>query len=290
LFVINELSKMRKRKPHSYKEIVSIPEKLKEKLPTSYDITGNIILLKIPEELLEYKNEIGSSLITIHKNIKTVCLVEPVSGEYRTRKIEVIAGENNTVTVHKEYGLKFYVDVAKTYFSPRLANERMRIAKLVKKDEIIVDMFTGVAPFPIIIAKNSNPEVIYAIDKNKYAVEYAKRNIVTNNLLDKIEVIYEDSKNILKVIEREVFINRVIMNHPTMSFKFFQYALDIVAKKAIIHYYDILSEDAVDDRIKSLSKIADKKNVILEGVNSNRVKSYAPHEFYMCFDITAKKN
>jgi len=288
LFVINKLSKMRK-KPNSYKEIVSVPEKLKEKLPTSYDIIGNIILLKLSDDLLEYKNKIGDSLITIHKNIKTVCLIKPVSGEYRIRKVEIIAGENNTETVHKEYGLKFYVDVERTYFSPRLANERMRIAKLVKKDEIIVDMFTGVAPFPIMIAKNSDPKIIYAIDKNENAINYANKNIRVNNALDKIELINGNSKDIEKLIPKELSIDRIIMNLPLRSSEFFQYALDIVNEKSSIHYYNILSKDKIVNYIELLKKIANRKNITLEKIEINRIKTYAPHEFYMCFDITAKK-
>jgi len=281
---------MREKKPYSYKEIVSIPKNLKDKLPTSYDVIGNIILIKIPDELARYKEEIGSSLLTIHKNIKTVCLVDPVSGEYRTRKIKVIAGEKNTETVHKEYGSEFFVDVAKTYFSPRLANERIRIAKLVKKGEIIIDMFTGIAPFPIIIAKNSSPKIIYAIDKNKDSIEFAKLNIRKNNLLDKIELFNEDAEKIKDLIPKEINVDRIIMNLPTMSFGFFDKALDMVVKQSIIHYYDILSEHDIDNRIKSLIKVANCKNIDIKNVDIIKIKSYAPHEFYICFDITAKKN
>ena len=281
---------MREKKPGSYKEIVKIPKNLKDKLPTSYDVVGNIILLKIPEELLEYKNEIGSSLLTTHKNIKTVCLIEPVSGEYRTRKIEVIAGDKNTETIHKEYGLKFHVDVGKTYFSPRLANERMRIAKLVKKDEIIVDMFTGVAPFSIMIAKNSASKIIYAIDKNKDSIIYAKTNVKINNLLNRIEVINNNSKLIKDILPENLSVDRIIMNLPMGSFNFFKYALDIIDDKSIIHYYEILSENNFAERIESLKKIAKDKNIVLKRVDINKIKSYAPHEFYICFDITAKKN
>jgi len=281
---------MRKNKPQSYKDIAKVPINLKDDLPTSYDVIGNIALIKLDSNLLKYKKQIGESLILTNKNIRTVCLVEPVSGEYRTRKIEIIAGENNTKTIHKEYGLKFYVDVAKTYFSPRLANERMRIANQVKKDEIIVDMFTGIAPSPIMIAKNSNPKIIYAVDKNKYAIEYAKRNIIVNNLLDKIEPMVGDSKNIKSIIGKNISVNRIIMNHPTKSFEFFPYALDIVDKKSIIHYYIILPENEIDDCVNSLKEVAFKKNLILENIKNNKIKSYSPHEFYICFDITAKKN
>lgn len=274
----------------SYKDIVSIPENLKEKLPTSYDIVGSILLLKLDRELLDYKREIGDALLRKHKNVRTVCLVEPVSGEYRTRNLEIIAGENNTETVHKEYGLNFYLDVKKVYFSPRLANERLRIAKLVKDNEVIVDMFTGVAPFPIMIAKNSSPRIIYAIDKNKHAIEYARKNLTINKVLDKIELINEDSRNIKIIKEKynERRIDRIIMNHPTRSFDFFKYALELVSN-TIIHYYEILPDEKLEDRIKSLEKLAIERGIKLEDVKIKKIKSYSPREFYICFDISAKR-
>jgi len=281
---------MREKKPHSYKEIVNVPDKLKYKLPTSYDIIGDIILIKLVDELQKYKKEIGKSLLSSHKNIKTVCLIEPVSGEFRKRKIEIIAGEKNTITIHREYGLNFNVDVEKTYFSPRLANERLRIAKQVKKGETIVDMFTGVAPFSIMIAKKSNPKLIYAIDKNKHAIELAKKNVATNNLLDKIELIVGDSKKTKSIIGEKTVVDRIIMNNPTMSFDFFKHALEIVTQKTIIHHYEILPENKVDERIKFLKDIAERKKIEVEKIETNKLKSYSPSDFYICFDITAKKN
>jgi tRNA (guanine37-N1)-methyltransferase len=275
---------------NSYKDIVNIPNELKENLPNSYDVIGDIILIKLTDELQKFKKEIGKSLISAHKNIKTICLVEPVSGEFRKRKIEIIAGEKNTITIHREYGLNFHVDVEKTYFSPRLANERLRIAKQVKKGETIVDMFTGVAPFSIMIAKKSNPKLIYAVDKNKHAIKLAKKNVTTNNLLDKIEVLVGDSKKIKSIIGEKTVVNRIIMNNPTMSIEFFKHALEIVIKKTIIHYYEILPENKVDERIEILKDIAEKKKIMLEKVEINKLKSYSPSDFYICFDITAKKN
>jgi tRNA (guanine37-N1)-methyltransferase len=92
---------------------------------------------------------------------------DPVSGELRTRSLSIIAGEKRTITTHTEYGLLFDVDVRTTYFSPRLASERKRIANLVKPGETIVDMFTGVAPFSIMIARYAKPNVVYVIDKKQ---------------------------------------------------------------------------------------------------------------------------
>ncbi len=288
--VIKKEFKEIEKKPTSYKEIIKIPDKFKQKLPTSYDAIGDIILIKIPDNLLKYKREIGTALLTSKKNIKTVCLVEPVTGEYRTRKIQVIAGEKNTKTIYKEHGLTFELDVENTYFSPRLATERKRISSLVKHGETIVDMFTGIAPFPIMIAKHADPKIIYAIDKNKHAVKYAKQNIKLNNVLDKIEVINADAADISQVLlERNVKADRIIMNLPFSAYKYFQNALDIIAKTCIIHYYDILNEEEIPERIENLKKIAEKKHISLETLKVKKIKTYAPREFYIGIDITAKK-
>ena len=224
--VVEKEFEKKETKPRSYREIVSVPDNVKHELPTSYDVIGDIILIKLSKDLLKYQNEIGESLLDSNKNIRTVCLIKPVTGEFRTRNVKVIAGEKRTITTHKEFGLKFDVDVKKTYFSPRLAAERKRVTTMVKTDEIIVDMFTGVAPFSIMIAKYAHPKIIYAIDKNKEAVRYARQNIKRNNVLDKIEVIHADAKKVHDILyQKGVKADRIIMNLPFSAYLFFPYAL-----------------------------------------------------------------
>ena len=285
--IIKKEFEKRKTKPKTYKEIISIPGKLKNNLPTSFDVIGGIILIKISKDLAKYKKEIGKALLSSNKNIKTICLSEPVTGEFRTRNITVIAGEKRTTTVHKEYGLSFEVDVKNTYFSPRLATERKRVASLVKPDEVVVDMFAGVAPFSIMIAKYAHPKIIYAIDKNDDAVVFAKQNIKRNNVLDKIEFIHADAKKIHKILKEKA--DRIIMNLPFSAHMFFKDTLKITRKNSIIHYYDILEENKIQERINELKKIAEENKTILTNLNVRKIKTYAPGEFYIGIDITAKK-
>ena len=285
--IIKKVFEKRGTKPTSYKEIVTIPYKLKHQLPTSYDVIGDIILVKLPKDLLGYKKEIGESLLMSNKNIKTVCLSEPVAGELRTRNVTVVAGEKKTTTIHKEYSLSFEVDIQKTYFSPRLARERKRIASLVQPGEIVVDMFSGVAPFSIMIAKYADPKIIYAIDINSEAVKYAKENIKRNNVLDKVEIIHEDAKKIHTIIKKHA--DRIIMNLPFSSHMFFTHALKIAKNKSIIHYYDILKEEKIQKRVDELKKIAEENKTILTNLDIRKIKTYAPREVYIGIDITAKK-
>ncbi len=278
-----------KEKITSYKDILDVPDSVKNELPSSYDVIGDIALVKLNEDLKIYKKKIGEALLIANKNIKTVALIDSVSGEFRTRNIDIIAGEKKTKTVHKEFGLEYIVDIEKVYFSPRLANERKRITNLVKKDEVVVDMFTGVAPFPIMISKYSNPKTIFAIDKNKDAIDLAKINVRKNRVYEKIKLFCKDSKYIGEIIDKDIKVDRVIMNLPFSSYNFFENALDLTKKKCIYHYYEMLSDEKIEKRIKDLQTIASKRDIKICISKINRIKTYSPREFYIGIDITAKK-
>ncbi|MFO7676857.1 MAG: class I SAM-dependent methyltransferase family protein [Thermoplasmatota archaeon] len=273
--------------PTSYKQLVSLPENLTYYLPTSYDIIGDIILLKLSEGLIPYKKEIGNALLTTHKNCRTVCLSHPVKGEYRTRNISVIAGEHKTSTIHREYNLFFSVDLAQMYFSPRLAGERNYIAKTVQDGETIIDLFAGVAPFSVIIATYAKPKIIYAVDKNPQAIVYANENIAKNRVLDTVTVICADAKDIKTFITEKA--DRIIMNLPLSSLDFFETGLHLLKEKGVIHYYDILHEDLFTQRIQNLKDIAEKNKRSITCSSIRKIKSYAPREFYIGIDITATK-
>jgi tRNA (guanine37-N1)-methyltransferase len=286
--IIRKEFEQQKRKQKPYKETIALPEKLRHELPTSYDVIGDIILIKLPKHLLKYKTEIGNALLTTNKNVHVVCLANPVSGELRTRNIEILAGEKRTRTTHIEYGATFAVDIQTTYFSPRLATERKRIADLVQPGETVVDMFAGVAPFSIMIAKYAHPTIVYAVDKNKDAIAYAHQNIKRNKVLDKVEVIHADAKKFHTRLPA-VYADRIIMNLPFSAHMFFPYALQIAADTCTIHYYDILNEENIPGRIDRLKDITHEHNMTFTSTTIRKIKTYSPREFYMGIDIRTKR-
>src|SRR6185437_10678390 len=133
---------------------------------SSFDIIGDIAIIKIPDSLLHKKKIIGDTLLLHIPNLKSIFLQNTaVDGKYRLRGLELIAGENKYVTTYKEYGCKFFVNVASSYFSPRLSTERLRISNLVLNNDTIINIFAGVGTFSLIIAKRV-PALIYNIDSN----------------------------------------------------------------------------------------------------------------------------
>jgi len=73
-----------------------------DKLCSSFDIIGNIAIIKIPETLSSKKKLIADTLIEEIKVIKTVfCQVSGIEGNYRLRKLELLSGENTSNTVYR---------------------------------------------------------------------------------------------------------------------------------------------------------------------------------------------
>src|SRR3989442_628413 len=107
----------------SYKDVVVVPEALRRSLPTAFDVIGDIAVIKIPEELRPYRDEIGRAILRWNTKIRVAVEDRGVRGDRRIRSIEIIAGERRTATIHTEHGLRSRVDLANAYFSPLLASE-----------------------------------------------------------------------------------------------------------------------------------------------------------------------
>ncbi|CAB3288772.1 tRNA (guanine(37)-N1)-methyltransferase Trm5b [Methanocaldococcus lauensis] len=265
-----------KRKP-SFREVISkrFRKEIDEGLiALSYDVIGDLVILQISDKIDEKtRKEIGEIAYKLIPCKGVFRRKSEVKGDFRVRELEHLAGENRTLTLHKENGYRLWVDIAKVYFSPRLGGERARIMKKVSLDDVVVDMFAGVGPFSIACR---NAKKIYAIDINPHAIELLKKNIKLNKLEHKIIPILSD------VREVDVKGNRVIMNLPKYSHKFIDKALEIVNEGGVIHYYTIGSD--FNEAIKLFEKKCDCK--VLE---KRIVKSYAPREYVLALDFKILK-
>jgi tRNA (guanine37-N1)-methyltransferase len=167
--------------PKSLKDYLKnkIDPEIIEEIKKSFDIIGEIVILEIPDEFDEYKYIIGEAALKFTKRKAVYRKTSKIKGIIRTRELEHLAGEDNSVTIHREFGSRFKLDVKKVYFSPRLATERRRISKQVENNELIVDMFAGIGPFSISIAKEHEVK-LFAVDINPDAYKYLKENIKLN--------------------------------------------------------------------------------------------------------------
>ena len=264
-----------------------LPPHLLASLPRALDIIGDMAVIEIPSELKSHKSLIGETILMTHKKVRTVLAkIGAVSGTYRLREFEIIAGEHKTNTVHREYGCQFYVDVAKAYFSPRLSHEHNRVASLVKKGETVVDLFAGVGPFSVLIAKNNVGAKVYAVDINPEAISYLKKNIRLNRVENRVIPILG---NVREVIEERLLgvADRVIMNLPEKAMKFIDIACESVKSSGgVVHYYTFIRlPDSLESAQLRFSEAVEKAGKKVDAFLSARnIRATAPYECQVVLD------
>jgi tRNA (guanine37-N1)-methyltransferase len=259
----------------------------------SYDIVGDIAIIRLTEASEKYSRKIAESVVSVHKNVKVVLVqTSPVHGDFRIRKLEHVAGENRTMTTHIEAGCTLSVDVEKCYFSPRLCFERMRIAKLVNREEIVVNMFAGVGCFSLLIAKHSNAFKIYSIDINPEAVRLMQENVRLNGAFGKVVPMLGDAKT---VVAKGLCgsADRILMPLPEKAFEYLPYAL-LALKKCggWIHYYGFEHATKNENPIEKVRlKVAEKLNALVTfDIPFGRVvRSTGPNWYQVVLDISVRR-
>lgn len=259
----------------------------------SYDIVGDIAIIRLTDTPKKYSQIIAEAIISVHKNVKTVLAqTSPVRGNFRIRKLLFIAGENKTVTVCKEYGCLFFVDVKECYFSPRLSHERMRIAKQVVNGEIVVNMFAGAGCFSIIIAKHSDVKKVYSTDVNPAAIQFMQKNVRLNRVYGKVIPMQQDAK---QAAEKKLnhTADRVLMPLPEKAFEYLSCALLALKKTGgWVHYYDFVHAKKDENPIeKVMLKVTEKLaslGAVFEIVFGRIVRTIGPNWYQIVLDIALK--
>jgi tRNA (guanine37-N1)-methyltransferase len=264
-----------------------LPSYLLANSPQASDIIGDIAVIEIPPELKAYENLIGEAILKTHRNIRTVLAkAGAIGGTYRLRQFTFIAGEHKTQTVHREFGCQYHVDVAKAYFSPRLSHEHQRVASLAQTGETVVDLFAGVGPFSVLIAKK-NPNIkVYAVDINSDAVELLKVNARVNRVENRVFPILGDARQITAT-RLKGSADRVIMNLPETAIEFVDAACQAIKPQGgIIHFYAFVrSPDSIENRKFSFSRAVKATGRIVEAfLYAKSIRETAPYESQIVLD------
>lgn len=260
-----------------------------EELISAFDQIGDIIIVRIPDSLLSKKKVIGETLFNKVKIAKSVFYqASDVAGDFRTRKLELLAGEASTQTEYKEHGCRFLVDVEKAFFSPRLSTERERIADHTQDGEVVVNMFAGVGMFSIMAAR-SKKCTVYSIDINPTASDLCEKNIKLNKMRGEVISMNGDAKKIISE-QLQGKADRTLMLLPERSDEFLNAAISATKSNGIIHYYSHIHADKKQDAGKlSEGHYLQVTPVESEILYSKIVRPIGPRYYQTVVDVRIKK-
>ena len=259
-------------------------------LVSAFDQIGDIIIVRIPDSLISKKKIIGKALLEQVKTAKTVFhQSSPVEGDFRTRNLELIEGDEKTETEYRENGCRFIVDVEKAFFSPRLSTERERISNLVNDHDVIINMFGGVGMFSLLAAKKKSCTV-YNIDINPVASKLCEENIKLNKLKGKVISLNGDATKIIKE-QLQDKADRVLMLLPERSDEFLDTAISSLKKNGVIHYYSHIHAEKKQDAPKlSEDHFLNINKIQADILDSRVVRPVGPRFYQTVVDIKIQRN
>lgn len=270
-----------------------VPPNLLSRVPKGFEVVGDIAILNLPRELEEYRFKIAEALLDhLRPRVRVVVRrSSPARDPERVHSYEVLAGSGGFETLHKESGCVFKVDISKVFFTSRLQYERSRIASLVKPGEVIINMFAGVGPFSIVIAKKVPSVKVYSIDINPEAYRLMVENIKLNKVEDKVIPLLGDAAEVIDLHNLKGVADRVLMPSPEHAINYLTKAVEALKRRGVVHYYDVAHQvsnlhDYISRRISSaVGSLSLKWEVKTVRV----LRSVAPSKIYLSADVYVDK-
>jgi tRNA (guanine37-N1)-methyltransferase len=253
-----------------------VPEECLDKFSDRFHIIGDIAVLSLAPGLGPYKKEIAGELLSSCKSIHTVLnKTSKLHGERRVAGFELLAGSGNTVTIHKEFGFLYRLDVAKVFFSSRLGSERMRVAAKVVAGEDVLLPFSGVGPFAVPLAARGAH--VLALEKSREACLYLAENARRNRVEDKIAIINADAFHMAKLLQRD--FHRAVIPAPYGADGILETVLPLVKSRGFLHLYTFKKHHQIEPLKKSYEDLG------LEVMQVRRCGNVAPSVCRYVFDL-----
>ena len=262
-------------------------------LPRGFQTLGKIIILKLNPKLLEKNKIIGQAYLDLLPKMRSVYINQGrVIGAFREpENIEFLVGEDNPIVEHREHGIIYRFNIKKIMFSQGNLNERRFLATLVKKGEIVVDMFAGMGYFSLSIAKHSEVGQIYSIELNPVSYQTLLENIKINRLEEKIIAINGDCKTeVIELSKSGIRADRVIMGVFPAPKDYIKEALSLAKEEGTVYHYEgVVEKDEYITLYKEFEEVCQEEQFDFVLKSHRFVKSYGPKLFHTVLDILVKK-
>ena len=234
-----------------------------------YKKIGDILILNDDSDNLEELAE--------KHNVKTIMKIDHIQGTKREPVYKILFG-SETETINKENKCLFKLDLSKVMWSKGNVNERLRIAKLVRDNETVLDMFAGIGYFSIPIGVHSNARKVISIEINPNSYYYLCENVKLHKC-DNITPVLGDC-----LVETPKYnADRILMGYVKTTHHYLKVAVNSLNKGGIIHYHETVPEKLLETRpISRIKQAAGDRDVEL--LKINKIKKYAPGVEHVVID------
>jgi tRNA G37 N-methylase Trm5 len=264
----------------------ALPEELIERLPKRWRRVGSVGILELDPEFLPWKETIGEYYLEILTEFTTIIRkTGTTKTTIRTPAYEILAGNRNTITLHKELGCKFWVDALKLTFSSGNHMERQRLINIVEEGENIIDMFACVGNLSIPLSVHHPESEVKGIEINPYAYKFLEKNIQENKLQTRYEAILGDNQEKTP----KDYADRVLMGYLEINKIQLEAAIASLRqdKGGIIHTHGLTTEKQPFDWREEIQEILKEKHPNFEQKTTEKriIKSVAPGVQHFVDDI-----
>lgn len=263
---------------------LNLPIELARELPRKWELIGDVLLLPhISSALREVEERVAAGYAEV-LGAKTVLEQSGVSGPWRLPSARKLWG-NGTVTIHRENGVMFKLDVSRLMFSSGNLSERMQMARVCREGEVVVDMFAGIGQLSLPITVHSKPSKVYACEINPEAFSYLQENVRLNRAWKMIPL-HGDCEEVAP----EGVADRVILGH-FESHKRLGKAFRVLRDRGFLHYHETCPNELLPRRpLGRVEGIAGKAGFVILNATLRRVKSFAPGVSHVVVDLEVRKS
>jgi tRNA wybutosine-synthesizing protein 2 len=268
------------RPPHEViVERADVPAHLKGLIPHHWEMLGDVLVLRLPEELVPYRESLAATYANV-LGARTVLRERAhIEGVYRIPDMEVLWGEG-TETVHLENGILYKLDAARLMFSSGNIDEKLRMAALDCRGEIVVDMFAGIGYFTLPLALHARAARVISCEINPLAFHYLCENVRLNGLENVVEPVLGDNRD----LQGEGIADRVVMGYVRTTAQHLRTAFRLVRKGGTVHYQDTFPLEVFPEKaLDNLASAADGRTYEVRLMKE--VKSYSPGVSHMVLDV-----
>ncbi len=276
-------------KPKHWLELIPIEirDEFQEYWPMSHDELGDLLILKIPEEISHLEQTIADAILAHNHTIRLVCADEGVKGEFRVRKLRPIKsrdGNYSTKTKVRENGQQLWIDPAKAFYSPRLATERLNTLEQARGLHLrlgrpirVIDPYAGVGPAIPILLQDEIVEWVYASDLNPEAVKLLRKN------LPEIDTAVHNALELPLSLHGKADL--LLVNLPHSSIDHLKHLLPLLSQgeEVMIRGWAIVANEELEKTQNQISEVFWQCNIL--ELEFNKTRSYSPSDAFCVFQI-----